>query len=80
MRGFAEHLIGFPQLSQESFEFNKFNNIRARMQDSIDHMILKSNFLANFALKRHDFAIGKRDVFMEVTTLFACLCTSGLSF
>ena len=31
MRGFAEHLIGFP------IKFNKFSNTGARMQDSIYH-------------------------------------------
>ena len=31
------------------------------MQDSVYHI-----YLANFALKRHDFAIKKRDVFMDV--------------
>ena len=47
-------------------EFNKFNNTGARMQDSIYHMTLKSHFISKFALKRHDFAIRKRDVFMDV--------------
>ena len=45
-------------------EFNKFSNAGARMQDSVYHMTLKS-YLANFALKRHDFAIRKRDIFMD---------------
>ena len=40
MRGFVKHLIGFPTTG-----FNKFNNTRARMQDSIYHMTLKSHFL-----------------------------------
>ena len=55
MRGCAEHLIGFPQLSHESFEFNKFNNTRVRMQDSIDHMTLKSNFISKFCIKTSRF-------------------------
>ena len=46
--------------------FNKFNNTGARMQDSVYHMTLKSHFVSKFALKRHDFAIRKRDVFMDV--------------
>ena len=45
-------------------EFNEFNNTGARMQDSIYHMTLKSHFISKFALKDHDFAIIKRDVFM----------------
>ena len=41
-----------------SNEFNKFNNTGAHlMQDSIYHMSLKSHFISNFALKRHNFAI-----------------------
>ena len=36
------------------------------MQDSIYHMTLKSHFISKFALKRHDFVIRKRDVFMDV--------------
>ena len=47
-------------------KFNKFNNTGARMQDSIYHMTLKSHFISKFCLKRHDFAIRKRDVFMDV--------------
>ena len=47
-------------------ELNKFNNTGARMQDSIYHMTLKSHFIANFALTSHDFAIIKRDVFLDV--------------
>ena len=39
------------------------DQMRARMQD---HMTLKSHFISKFALKRHDFAIRKRDVFMDV--------------
>ena len=60
MRGYAEHLIGFLH------QFNKFNNTGAQMEDSIYHMTLKLHFISNFALKRHDFAIRKRDVFMDV--------------
>ena len=40
MRGFAEHLIVFPN------EFNTFNNTGAWMQDSIYHMTLKSHFIS----------------------------------
>ena len=47
-------------------EFNKFNNAGARMQDSFYHMTLKSHFISKFRTKRHDFAIRKRDVFMDV--------------
>ena len=47
-------------------EFNKCNNTGARMQDYIYHMALKSHFNCIFAPKRHDFAIIKRDVFMDV--------------
>ena len=46
--------------------FNKFNNTGAQMQDSINHMTLKLHFISNFALKHHDFAIRKCDVFMDV--------------
>ena len=47
------------------------------MQDSIYHY-LNRILLANFAPKHHDFAIRKRDVFMDVnaynvTTLYANL-------
>ena len=38
------------------------------MQDSIYHMPLNRILLAKFALKRHDFAIRKRDAFMDVNT------------
>ena len=47
-------------------KFNKFNNTGARMQDSIYHMTLKSHFISKIALKGHNFAIRKRDVFMDV--------------
>ena len=59
MRGFAI-LSVFPN------EFNTFNNTGARMQDSMYHMILKSHFISEFALKRRDFGFRKRDVFMDV--------------
>ena len=49
MRGFAEHLIGFPQ------EFNKFNNTGVRMQDSIYQMTLKSQFISKFCIKTSRF-------------------------
>ena len=49
-------------------EFNKFNDTGARMQDFIlYHMTLKT-LLTNFAPKRHNFAIRKCDVFMDVNT------------
>ena len=51
MRGFAEHLIGFPN------EFNKFYNTAARMQDSIYHMTLKSHFISKFCTKTTIFLI-----------------------
>ena len=47
-------------------EFNKFNNTGARMQDSTYHMTLKSILLAIFTQKHQDFALRKRDVFMDV--------------
>ena len=44
-QGFAEHLsISFS-------EFNKFNNTRARMQDSIYYMTLKSHLIRYFHIK-----------------------------
>ena len=46
-------------------EFNKFNNTGARLQDSVNHMTLKSHLISKLALKGRDFAIRKRDVFME---------------
>ena len=51
-------------------EFNKFNNTAARMPDSIYHMTLKSPFISKFALKGHEFAIRKRDVFMDVIACY----------
>ena len=45
IRGFAEHLIGFPN------KFKKFNNTRTGMQDSIYHMTLKSHFISEFRTK-----------------------------
>ena len=53
-------LSGFPN------EFNKLNNTGERMQNSIYHMTLKSHFISKLALKGHDFAIRKCDVFMDV--------------
>ena len=44
-------------------KFDKFNNIGARMQDSIYQLTLKSHFISKFALKGRDFAIRKCDVF-----------------
>ena len=53
-------------ISVFAYEFNKLNNTDAQIQDSIYHMTLKSHFISKFALKCHDFAIRKRDVFMDV--------------
>ena len=63
---FIQRVVGKDKMRGESL----INAIilRARMQDSIYHMILKSHFNTNFALKRHDFAIRKRNVFMDVNT------------
>ena len=36
-------------------EFNKFNNTGARMQDSVDHMTLKSHFISKFCIKTSRF-------------------------
>ena len=36
-------------------EFNKFNNIGARMQDSIYRMTLKSHFISEFRTKTSQF-------------------------
>ena len=51
-------LSGFPN------EFDKFNNIGARMRDSIYHMT--HILFANFARKRHNFAIRTCDDFMNI--------------
>ena len=47
-------------------KFNKFSNTGARIQ--ILFIIMSQNriLLANFALKSHDFAIRKRDIFLDV--------------
>ena len=42
-------LSGFPN------EFDKFNNIGARMRDSIYHMTLKSHFICKFCAKTSQF-------------------------
>ena len=42
-------------LSMLSYEFNKFNNTGARMQDSIDHMTLKSHLIRDFRIKTSRF-------------------------
>ena len=36
-------------------EFNKFSNTGARMQDSVYHMTLKSNFISKFCIKTSRF-------------------------
>ena len=51
VRGFAEHLIGFPN------EFNKFNNIRARIQDVIYHSDTKMLFISEFCTKTSRFRL-----------------------
>ena len=58
-------------LSVFSNEFNKFSNTGAQVQDSIYYVTLKSHFISNFALKRHDFAIRKR--------LFLCTSTHNIT-
>ena len=42
-------------LSISSNELNKFNKTRARMQDSIYHMTLKSHLMRNFRIKTSRF-------------------------
>ena len=44
--------------------FSSMSKINSIIQehDSIYHMALESNFVANFALKHHDFAIRKCDI------------------
>ena len=53
-------LSGFPNA------FKKFSNTGARMQDFIYHVTLKSHFISKVCTKTCDFAIRKRDVFMDV--------------
>ena len=36
-------------------KFNKFNNIKARMQDSIYYMTLKSHFISKACIKTSQF-------------------------
>ena len=36
------------------------------MQGSINHITIKWHFISKFALKGHDFAIRKRDLYMDV--------------
>ena len=38
-------------------EFNKFNNTGARMQESIYHMTLKSQFISEFCTKTSRFRL-----------------------
>ena len=47
-------------------EFNKFNNTGARMQDSIYHMTLKSQFISKCCTSTLRFRHNKTDVFMDV--------------
>ena len=47
--------------------FNKFNNTGGRMQDFVQRMTLKSQLLANFALKSRDYGFRKRDVLWTST-------------
>ena len=58
MRGCTKHLIVFCSFFFLFFfflffpnEFNKFNNTRARMKDSIYHMTLKSHCFRDFCIK-----------------------------
>ena len=46
--------------------FNNLNNTGARVQDSVYQMTIKSHLLANFALKRCDFAIRTHDDFLDI--------------
>ena len=64
-------------------EFNKCNNTGARIKDSIYHMTLKSHFISKFTPKRHDFAIRKRDAFMDVNAYrydVICIFNSHLDY
>ena len=47
-------------------KFDKFSNTGAQMQYSIYPVTLKSHFISDFSTKRQDFALRKRDVFMDV--------------
>ena len=75
MQGFDEHLITFHN------KFNKFSNTGEQMQDSIDHMTLKSHFIRNFGLKRLYSAISS-DVVMEsvhnVSQRIQVICINNL--
>ena len=51
MRGWAKHLMVFPN------GFNKFSNTGARMQDSINHLTLKSHFISEFCTKTSQFQL-----------------------
>ena len=61
MRGYAEHLIGFPLTTL-------INSIILEHQRTTPFIIWHLNriLLANFEPKHHDFAIRKRNVFMDV--------------
>ena len=49
-------------------EFNKFNNTRARMLDSIYHMTLKHLKVAFLCVKTLRFSLILRNVIMDVIT------------
>ena len=38
-------------------EFNKFSNTGARMQDSVNHLTLKSHFISEFCTKTSQFQL-----------------------
>ena len=67
MRVFAERLISFPQWVSIIYKI-KFNNTRStneRFYWSFDTEIAFYNQILH-TKKRHDFAIRKRDIFMDV--------------
>ena len=64
MWGFAEHRYVFVSVFPN--DFNKFNNTGTRMQDSVSRMTLKSHFISDICTKTSQFAVGKRDVFIDL--------------
>ena len=57
-------------------EFNKFNNIGARMQDSIYHMTLKSHLICDICIKTSRFRHKKMQRFngrQRITLQVICL-------
>ena len=66
-------------------KFNKFNNTRAQMQDSIYHMTLKSHFISKFCTKTSRFRHQKTRRFyghqhIMLRRKLHIQSTSGLSF